>query len=184
MCTTTLNLSHDRSIQYMVRFTWLILFERKVFFIISLASFLFVLTCISESVLRTTSKNLSALTMHEKRWPMVQDINHITQMQLFGIKATPAIKPSGNDKPVACRIAEPDTFYFTVPRAESIARVRAVVISTQVRFSVVVIDISGHQQLFSQGDTFNSSGEKIVRILSDRVIIRKDGHCTALIFVE
>ncbi|WP_161796988.1 type II secretion system protein N [Erwinia tracheiphila] len=177
-------MSHDRFIRYMVRFTWLILFDRKKNFFISLASFLIVLTCIGVSILRTTSNNFSVLTGHEKRWPMVQDVNHITQMHLFGIKATPTIKPSGNDKQVACRIAEPDTFYFTVPRAESVASVRALVISTQVRFSVAIIDISGHQQLFSQGDTFNSSGEKIARILSDRVIIRKDGHCTALIFVE
>ncbi|WP_440867947.1 type II secretion system protein N [Symbiopectobacterium purcellii] len=168
----------------MVRFTWLMIFDKRPFFIISLVFFLIVLTCISVLILQTQPKNPSAFSGQEKRWPLVQDINYIAQMHIFGIKTTPAIKPRVNNEPSACDIAETDAFYFMVPRAKSEASVRALVISTEARFSVAVIDISGHQKLFSQGDNFNSSGEEVVRILSDRVIIRKNGHCAALMFVE
>lgn len=168
----------------MERFPWLLLFDRKVFFIIGLASFLAVLTCISFFIFRSTPGRISASTVQEKRWPLAQDISAIEQMQLFGIKEAPVIKTNDNNNIGVCRATETDAFYLTVPKADSGASVRALVLSTQKQFSVAVIDIAGQQQLFSQGDTLTNSGEEITRILSDRVIIRKDGHCTALMFVE
>lgn len=168
----------------MERFPWLLLFDKKAFFIIGLGSFLAVLMCISLLIFSARPGNIPAATAQEKRWPLAQDISEIAQMQLFGVKQAPAVETSDNNNIGACRAEEPDAFYLTVPKADIGASVRALVISTQKQFSVAVIDIAGQQQLFSQGDTLTNSGGEIARILSDRVIIRKDGHCTALMFVE
>lgn len=168
----------------MERFPWLLLFDKKAFFILGLASFLAVLTCISFLIFSSASGNISTSTAQEKRWPLAQDISTIEQMQLFGVKQAPVIETSDNNNIGACRAEESDAFYLTVPKENPGASVRALVISTQKHLSVAVIDIAGQQQLFSQGDTLTNSGGEITRILSDRVIIRKDGHCTALMFVE
>jgi len=168
----------------MERFPWLLLFDKKAFFIIGLASFLAVLMCTSLLIFSSAPGNISASTAQEKRWPLAQDISEIEQMQLFGIKEAPVVETNDNNKIGACRATEPDAFYLTVPKADSGASVRALVLSTQKQLSVAVIDIAGQQQLFSQGDTLTNSGGEIAKILSDRVIIRKDGHCTALMFVE
>ena len=168
----------------MERFPWLLLFDKKAFFIIALGSFLTVLLAVTLLFIPQSGSSSLAPAVQEKRWPLPQDISEIARMQLFGIKAKPVAKVASNNTLGACEPTEPDAFYLTVPKADTAASVRALVLSTQSSLSVAVIDIAGQQQLFSQGDTLTSGGGEIVRILADRVIVRDDGRCSALMFVE
>lgn len=168
----------------MERFPWLMLFDKKAFFIFALASFLTVSLAILLLFLPSSGKRDFTPEVQEKRWPLAQDISTIADMQLFGIKQQVVEKVASNNTLGACKPTEPDAFYLTVPKADTTASVRALVLSTQSSLSVAVIDIAGQQQLFSQGDTLTNGGGEIVRILTDRVIIRDDGRCSALMFVE
>lgn len=168
----------------MERFPWLLLFDKKEFFIIALASFLAVLVSMSLLFWPSSGTRDFASQAQEKRWPLRQDIDEIARMQLFGIKQQQVEKVASDNRLGACKPTESDDFYLTVPKADTAASVRALVLSTQSSLSVAVIDIAGQQQLFSQGDTLTNGGGEIVRILTDRVILRDDGHCSALMFVE
>jgi len=171
-------------LQSMAYFPWLVLFDRVSIFIIAVVSFIIALSYVVIIILTHSPSVLISSTVQEKRWPLTQDVSDIKKMYLFGVKQQHLEKISDTSTVGLCRDSEPDAFYLTVPKADTEASVRALVLSTQSSLSVAVIDIEGQQQLFTLGDSLTNYGGEIAKILADRVIIRNGAYCSALMFVD